>query len=77
MFRRIRERYASRSTIPATGRLTTMLFIEALAQTMVVLVGVGAAVAYGLSKLESLVSTVQAADAKVESRSLDDDLRDL
>ena len=54
-----------------------MLFIEALAQTMVVLVGVGAAVAYGLSKLESLVSTVQAADAKVESRSLDDDLRDL
>lgn len=55
----------------------TMLFIEALAQTMLVLGGAGIVLAYGLSKLQAVADTVRAAEARFESRSLDDDLRDL
>lgn len=54
-----------------------MLFIEALAQTMLVLAGLGFALGFGLSKLPAVANTVRAAEARLESRSIDEDLRDL
>ena len=54
-----------------------MLFIEALAHTLLVLFAVGIGFAFGLARLDRVVGRVQASVAAQEARSLDDDLREL
>ena len=54
-----------------------MLFIEALAQTMLVMLGVAIGFAFGFSRLERLVERVHTGIVAQETSSLDDELRDL